>query len=133
MKDNGLDAVTVSGYEIPLALKTGFMGSQIFYNGVGKQRWEVELAVENGCYLNVDSVFDAELIQDIRHQYIALSDKELDIAVLSKIACGIHLDPTTRKPAQTERKASRTDYMLHGHRICRDFFLYIQYKTPINS
>ncbi|XP_035825279.1 uncharacterized protein LOC118477573 [Aplysia californica] len=76
------------------------------------------------CYSN----FDAETIQDIRHQYIALTDKELDIAVLSKISSGIHLDSTTRKSrkaVQTERKASRTDYLLHGHCICRDFFLYI--------
>ena len=65
MKDNGLDAVTVSGYEILLALKTGFMGSQIFYNGVGKQRWEVEIAVDNSCFLNVDSLFDADLISQV--------------------------------------------------------------------
>ena len=65
MKDNGLDAVTVSGYEILLALRTGFMGSQIFYNGVGKQRWEVEIAVVNSCYLNVDSLFDADLISQV--------------------------------------------------------------------
>ena len=61
------------------------------------------------CYSN----FDPDEIQDIRHQYIALTDKELDIALLS------------RKLQQTERKASRTDYLLHGHRICRKFFLYI--------
>ena len=76
------------------------------------------------CYSN----FDPDEIQDIRHQYIALTDKELDIALLSKLACGIHLDPLTRrsrKLQQTERKASRTDYLLHGHRICRKFFLYI--------
>ena len=62
MKDNNLDAVTVSGYEILLALKIGFLGKQIFYNGVGKQRWEVELAVASSCFLNVDSIFDADLI-----------------------------------------------------------------------
>ena len=45
------------------------------------------------CYSN----FDPDKIQDIRHQYIALTDKELDIALLSKLACGIHLDPLTRR------------------------------------
>ena len=68
MKDNGLDAVTVSGHEILLALKTGFMGSQIFYNGVGKQRWEVEIAVANSCFLNVDSIFDADLISQVARE-----------------------------------------------------------------
>ena len=65
MKDNGLDAVTVSGCEILLALRTGFLGSQIFYNGVGKQQWEIEIAVTNSCFLNVDSLFDAELISQV--------------------------------------------------------------------
>ena len=28
----------------------------------GKQDWELELAIDNGCFLNVDSGFDAENI-----------------------------------------------------------------------
>ncbi|GFN93895.1 hypothetical protein PoB_002040100 [Plakobranchus ocellatus] len=72
--------------------------------------------------------FDPDEIASIRQQYLALTDKELDITILAKISCGIHLDPLTRrsrKKVQTERKASRTDYLLHGHRVCRTFFTYI--------
>merc|ERR1712243_142612 len=63
--DQGLNVVTVSGYEIALALKIGFSGKQIFYNGVGKQEWEIDLAIKNNCFINVDSIFDAELISNV--------------------------------------------------------------------
>ena len=52
----------MSGNEVQLALEVGFPASEIFLNGSGKQLWELELAVENGCFINVDSVFDAENI-----------------------------------------------------------------------
>ena len=48
--------------QVRLALEVGFKGSDIFLNGCGKQGWELELAIENGCFLNVDSGFDAENI-----------------------------------------------------------------------
>ena len=56
------------GFEIRLALKCGFPGEQIFFNGNGKQIWEIELAIENNCFLNVDSKFDAENICRIAKQ-----------------------------------------------------------------
>ena len=51
-----------------MALKCGFQGKQIFFNGNGKEIWEIELAIENNCYLNVDSKFDAENICRIAKQ-----------------------------------------------------------------
>ena len=48
--------------QVRLALEVGFKGSDIFLNGCGKQAWELELAIDNGCFLNVDSRFDAENI-----------------------------------------------------------------------
>ena len=48
--------------QVRLALEVGFKGSDIFLNGCGKQTWELELAIDNGCFLNVDSGFDAENI-----------------------------------------------------------------------
>lgn len=59
IRDHGLNVITVSGCEIKLALKCGFKGKQIFFNGNGKQSWEIELAIENNCFLNVDSKFDS--------------------------------------------------------------------------
>ena len=89
MKDEDLSIVTVSGYEIQLALNLGFDGSKIFYNGVGKQRWEVELAVENSCYLNVDSVFDAELIDKVAKE----KDKVIQVLLRLKPSISANVHP----------------------------------------
>ena len=76
--------------------------------------------------------------------YLSISKKELDIAVLAKLECGIHLTKmTTRKKRKpTERKKHRTDFYHRGYRICNLMFVYlhgfsykklkaliIQYKT----
>jgi diaminopimelate decarboxylase len=68
MHQEGLNAVTVSGNEIKLALQVGFKGSNIFFNGNGKKKWEIELAISNDCMINIDSVFDAENVSKIAQQ-----------------------------------------------------------------
>ena len=60
MLSEGLNAVTVSGNEIKLALKVGFNGNSIFFHGNWKKKWEIALAVENDCLINIGSVFDAD-------------------------------------------------------------------------
>ena len=75
--DQGLSVVAVSGCEVMLALKLGFTGDKIFYNGVGKQPWEVGVAVQSGCYLNVDSIFDAKLICNISRE----KDKTVQVEI----------------------------------------------------
>ena len=64
-------------------------------------------------------------LADIQLQYLAMTHDELDIAVLAKLSCGMHLSSMTRKTRrgqQQERQAQRTDFYLHGFRICRDIF-----------
>ncbi|XP_069995404.1 uncharacterized protein [Penaeus vannamei] len=61
-------ATTVSGNEILMAMKAGFAASNIIYNGTGKRRWEVELAVKHGVLLNLDSEFDARLIAGVARE-----------------------------------------------------------------
>lgn len=78
----------------------------------------------NPCYAK----FSPQDIEGFRLQYLSLEKNELDIALLAKIACGIHISSETiksKKGAQSERKASRTDYAHHGHKICRSFFKYL--------
>ena len=48
----------VSGNELKMALKAGFDPSRTILNGNGKLPWELELAAEAGCLVNVDSEFD---------------------------------------------------------------------------
>ena len=64
-------------------------------------------------------------LADIRLQYLTMTHDELDIAVLAKLSCGMHLSSMTtktRRGQQQERQAQRTDFYLHGFRICRDLF-----------
>ena len=87
--DQGLSVVTVSGYEVQLALNTGFSGDQIFYNGVGKQEWEVRLAINNNCFLNVDSLFDAEMISNVATHL----DKRVNVLIRIKPPSSAEVHP----------------------------------------
>ena len=62
LKENGCSLTLVSGLELKLALELDFPKYQLVLNGNGKQKWEIELAIENGVLLNIDSVFDLEQI-----------------------------------------------------------------------
>ena len=69
-------------------------------------------------------------LADIQLPYLAVTHDGLDVAVLAKLSCGMHLSSMTRKTRrgqQQERQAQRTDFYLHGFylhgfRICRDIF-----------
>jgi hypothetical protein len=50
--------VLVSGNELKLATAAGFDPSRTIFNGNGKLPWELELAAQAGCLVNVDSEFD---------------------------------------------------------------------------
>ena len=67
--------------------------------------------------------YSPEELADVRLQYFSMTHDELDIAVLAKLSCGMHLTSMTtqsRKKEQKERKTQRTDFYHHGFRICRD-------------
>ena len=94
------------------------------------------------CKLNDGSpcftAFDEADIQRIRDQFSSFTREEFDIAIMAKLECGIHVESVTRKSKnnkQTIRKASKTDYFLHGHRICRDFFKFVHHlgQTKLDS
>lgn len=54
-----------SGGELLKALKAGFSGDQLNFNGISKEVWEIELAIENGVYaIQVDSLYELSLIED---------------------------------------------------------------------
>lgn len=60
MKSLGCSLTLVSGFELKLALKLGFTPEHMVLNGNGKELWEIELAVINGCLLNIDSMFNLQ-------------------------------------------------------------------------
>jgi len=58
LQQQGSGAVLVSGGELKLATLAGFDPKMTILNGNGKLPWELELAVETGVLINVDSEFD---------------------------------------------------------------------------
>ena len=65
VKDAGSDIEVNSGGELWKALKVGFTGDQIIFNGTSKEIWELELAIENSIYaIQVDSIYELSLIEE---------------------------------------------------------------------
>lgn len=65
VRDAGCDLEVNSGGELWKALKAGFRGDQLNFNGLSKEAWEIELAIENGVYaIQVDSLYELSLIEE---------------------------------------------------------------------
>ncbi len=65
VRDAGCDIEVNSGGELWKALKAGFTGDQINFNGNSKETWELELAISNGIYaIQVDSLYELSLIEE---------------------------------------------------------------------
>jgi diaminopimelate decarboxylase len=58
----GCGAVLVSGNELKTAIKAGFSSEKMVFNGNGKMQHELDIAVENGILVNIDSEFDLDHI-----------------------------------------------------------------------
>ncbi|MFN3329687.1 MAG: diaminopimelate decarboxylase, partial [Pyrinomonadaceae bacterium] len=62
----GCDIEVNSGGELWKALKAGFKGEQIIFNGTSKEDWEIEKAIEAEIYaIQVDSLYELSLIGKI--------------------------------------------------------------------
>jgi len=65
VKNAGIDIEVNSGGELWKALKVGFTGEQIIFNGTSKEVWEIENAIKAGIYaIQVDSLYELELIEE---------------------------------------------------------------------
>lgn len=65
VRDAGCDLEVNSGGELWKALKADFRGDQLNFNGLSKEAWEIELAIENGVYaIQVDSLYELSLIEE---------------------------------------------------------------------
>lgn len=65
VKDAGIDIEVNSGGELWKALKAGFNGDQIIFNGTSKEVWELEMAINAGIYaIQVDSIYELSLISE---------------------------------------------------------------------
>ncbi len=66
VREMGFGADVVSGGELQFALKAGFPPEKIVFAGVGKQEWEIELAVQTGIHsLNIESEEEFALVSRV--------------------------------------------------------------------
>jgi diaminopimelate decarboxylase len=56
----GCGCVLVSGNELKIAQSAGFSAAKTIFNGNGKCAWEIELAIQLGVLINIDSLFDLD-------------------------------------------------------------------------
>ena len=64
VKDAGSDLEVNSGGELWKALKIGFAGEQVIFNGTSKEVWEIEEAIKAEIYaIQVDSLLELSLIE----------------------------------------------------------------------
>ncbi|MEO7658901.1 MAG: diaminopimelate decarboxylase [Pyrinomonadaceae bacterium] len=65
VRDADCDIEVNSGGELWKALRVGFRGDQIIFNGTGKEVWEIENAINAEIYaIQVDSLYELSLILD---------------------------------------------------------------------
>ena len=63
VKSAGCDVEVNSGGELWKALKAGFSGEQIIFNGTSKEEWELEMAINAQIYaIQVDSPYELSMI-----------------------------------------------------------------------
>ena len=98
-------------------------------NGSDSDDSNEEVAFKCSCKLNdgqpCHTRYELDELAMIQLQYLPMTHEKLDIAILAKLSCGMHLSSMTRRTRngqQQERKVQRTDFYLHRYRICRDIF-----------
>lgn len=89
VKSAGCDLEVNSGGELLKALKAGFLGSQIIFNGTSKEVWELELAIESGIYaIQVDSVYELSLISETAKRLGKVAN--VSLRLVPEIETGTH-------------------------------------------
>src|SRR5687768_10455985 len=89
VKGAGSDIEVNSGGELWKAVKAGFTGDQINFNGNSKEIWELEMAIEGDIYaIQVDSLFELSLIEETAKRL----DKRANVSLrlVPEIKTGTH-------------------------------------------
>ena len=89
VKDAGIDIEVNSGGELWKALKAGFTGEQIIFNGTSKEVWEIENAINAGIYaIQVDSLYELSLIEETAKRLGTCSN--VSLRLVPEIESGTH-------------------------------------------
>ena len=89
VKDAGIDIEVNSGGELWKALKAGFAGEQIIFNGTSKEIWELEMAISNEIYaVQVDSLYELSQIDQTAKRLDKLAN--VSLRLVPEIESGTH-------------------------------------------
>ncbi len=89
VKDAGCDIEVNSGGELWKALKVGFTGDQIIFNGTSKEVWEIENAINAGIYaIQVDSLYELSLIEETAKRFRKKAN--VSLRLVPEIETGTH-------------------------------------------
>lgn len=95
----GCGAVLVSGNELKTAIKAGFDTNKMVFNGNGKLQEELNLAVEHGILVNIDSEFDLE--------HIIQAGKKVGKKARAMLRINPDVDPKVHKYVSTGMASSK--------------------------
>ncbi|MEP6944757.1 MAG: diaminopimelate decarboxylase [Acidobacteriota bacterium] len=89
VKDAGADIEVNSGGELWKALKIGFDGGQIIFNGTSKEIWELEMAIDAEIYaIQVDSLYELSLIEETAKRLNKIAN--VSLRLVPEIESGTH-------------------------------------------
>lgn len=111
VKAEGFGVDVVSGTELQIARRLGFAASQITFNGPLKTPAELEAAVDEGIFVNVDSVDEAEQLNKFAKK------RALKLPIGLRVNPGLAVyespDPTFEPVATKAAQQSKFGYALH--------------------
>lgn len=89
VKEAGSDLEVNSGGELWKALKIGFAGEQIIFNGTSKEVWEIENAIGAEVFaIQVDSLYELELIEETAKRFNKRAN--VSLRLVPEIETGTH-------------------------------------------
>jgi diaminopimelate decarboxylase len=117
VKEANCDLEVNSGGELWKALKVGFRGEQLIFNGTSKEIWEIEAAINAGIYaIQVDSLYELSLIAEVAS---ALNKRaNVSLRLVPEIETGTHSGLQTA--LLTSKFGMMPDEALQAFRIYKD-------------
>jgi diaminopimelate decarboxylase len=108
LKALGSGVDVVSGFELDLALRLGFTGPSIVFNGPHKTDVEIERAVEAGATVNLDAPHEAMRINAVARRL----GRTVPVGLRVNPGIGIHLSADPTYNAQAARAARESKFGL---------------------
>lgn len=124
-----------SGGELWKALRAGFSGDRIIFNGTSKEAWEIELAIQNDVYaIQADSVYELSLIEAAARSLG--TNANVSLRLVPEIESGTHSGLRTALLTSKfgmmpdEAFAAIAQYADSDHLVIRGIHLHVGSQNP---